>query len=452
MNPARLLKWKYSPSLLFAGTNTFCGVVFQLGVLYKLGVGARSDLYYASIIIPTVLYALTFGALNNVLVPMFVETKAHGNREEIVLFWNCMIVTLLGGLVLLVLFYYPVLLAFPLFFRKLAWIDLHQVSSIFLAFSLYQVLYIAVTTKNCFLFAQGRPVFAQMGVFCGWLVSLALLSQFHGSGSLARIPLCLLVGNVVALLFPNLGAKTFFYRAGLLKLQAASVASRAVPIAAGTSVGWLEPAIDTMIASTLKQGSLTIYYFFGRVMFYISTAIFSGYIQPVTKHLSELAGKGRWHDLRHRMNSVALHAGLLGVGLWTCSLVVFLLLGIVNFSFLRSYVAAFGQNFPVFLLLLGYLFGSLGYIVYSNGLYVLHRERFFLLASLATFPVGVGLKLLGVRLLGLRGLAAGTSVYWISWAAVLGACFWSVVGLSQRRARTLNSEPSYQDAAVELLK
>jgi hypothetical protein len=62
------------------------------------------------------------------------------------------------------------------------------------------------------------------------------------------------------------------------------------------------------------------------------------------------------------------------------------------------------------------------------------------------------LKLLGVRLFGLRGLAAGTSIYWIGWAAVLGACFWSAVGLSQRKARTLSSQPSYQDAAVELLK
>ena len=241
---------------------------------------------------PTVLYALAFGALNNVLVPMFVEAKAHGNREEIVLLWNCMIVTAVGGLALLVMFYYPVLLAFPLLFRRLAWLDSHQVASIFLAFSLYQIVFIAVATKNCFLFAWGPAVLAQTGVLCGWMVSLALLSRFHGSENLARIPLCLLAGNVIALFFPNLGPETFFYRPGLLKLHTVSVVSRTVPITAGTSVGWLEPAIDGVIASTMKQGSLTIYYFFGRVMFYIATAIFSGYIQPVSKYLSELAGEG----------------------------------------------------------------------------------------------------------------------------------------------------------------
>lgn len=449
MSPARLLKWKYSPSLLFAGTNTFCGVVFQLGALYKMGVGAHSDLYYASILIPTVLYTLAFGALNNILVLMFVEAKAHGNREEIVLLWNCMIFTITGGLSLLALFYYPALFAFPLLFRKLAWLDLREVSSIFLAFSLYQILFIAVATKNCFLFARGRPVFAQTGILCGWVVSLALLSRFHGSENLARIPLCLLAGNAVALLFPNLGAETFFYRPGLLRLQTASLISRTLPVTAGTSVNWLEPAIDGVIASTFKQGSLTIYYFFGRVMFYIATAIFSGYIQPVTKHLSELAGEGRWRNLRDRTNSVARHAMLLGFGLWACSLVVFFLLGIANISFLRAYVSAFSQNFPVFLLLLGYLFGALGYVVYSNSLYILGRERLFLIASLTTFSVGVLLKLAGARMLGLRGLAAGTSVYWLSYAMVLLLCF-----LWAARQRQSDSVPAaylsaFQETGIE---
>ena len=121
------------------------------------------------------------------------------------------------------------------------------------------------------------------------------------------------------------------------------------------------------------------------------------------------------------------------------SLVVFLLMSISKMAFLRTYVSAFGQNFPVFLLLLGYLFGTLGYAVYSNGLYVMHRERLFLWASLVTFPAGIVLKLLGAWLLGLRGLAAGTSVYWIVWASVLAVCFWWAVGLKQINARSARS-------------
>jgi peptidoglycan biosynthesis protein MviN/MurJ (putative lipid II flippase) len=448
----RLWRSRYSPSLLFSGANTLCGVVFQLGALYKLGVGARSDLYYASIIIPTVLYSLAFGALNNVLVPMFVEAKASAGGEQDALLWNCLFLTLGGGLVLLAVLYYPVLFGFPLLFRKLAWVDMAQVGKVLLAYSLYQILYTAVLTKNCSLFARGRPVAAQAGVFCGWVVSLSFLAGFHGSENLSRIPLCLVAGSTVALFFPNLGSEVFHYRAGLLRQHAVSMFSRTLPIAAGTSVGWLEPAIDGVIASTLKQGSLTIYYFFGRVMFYIATAIFSGYIQPATKHLAEAAGAGRWVELRRRTNSMAFNAVAVGLVISICALGVFLYLGIPKISFLRPYVVTFGQNLPVFLLLLGYLVGSLVYSVYSSSLYVMRRERLFLLASAITFPVGIFLKVLGARMLGLRGLAAGTSIYWVIWAAALAVCFSRAVGRSEKNAHSRVSSPSFQEQAVELLK
>ena len=79
---ARLLKWKYSPSLLFSGANTLCSVVFQFANLAMLGVGARSDLYFASIVMPMVLFTIAFGALNNVLIPMFVEARRTRRQKR----------------------------------------------------------------------------------------------------------------------------------------------------------------------------------------------------------------------------------------------------------------------------------------------------------------------------------------------------------------------------------
>src|SRR5579859_1043831 len=137
VNLRRLLRWKYSASLFSSGANTLCSVVFQLEVLRKLGVGTRSDLYYASIIIPTVLFTLVFGALTNVLVPMFVEAKARGCREETALLWNCLFITSLGGLTLMASAYFPARFFFPLLFHKLGWIDLHQVMTVIAAFCLY---------------------------------------------------------------------------------------------------------------------------------------------------------------------------------------------------------------------------------------------------------------------------------------------------------------------------
>lgn len=427
-NLLRLLNWKYSASLFFAAANTLCSAVFQLAVLYKLGVGAQSDLYYASILIPTVLYSLAFGALNNILVPMFTEAKANGDSEDTILFWDCLLLTIVGGLFLLVLLYYPVLAAFPLMFHNLSGVDVVQVRNILLAYSLYQVLYVALLTKNCFLFARGRPTLAQTGVFWGWFVSLFMLWRLHPIQDLSQIPVCLVAGNAVGLLFPNLERGAFFYRKSFLKRHTSSLVSRALPVAAGTSVGWIEPLIDGAIASTMKQGSLTIYYFLGRIMFYTATALFSGYVQPITKHLAELAGEGRYQELRRQTKNVVTTAVLLSLGILGFGLLLLLYLSTINIPTLRPYVSEFGHNLPVFFLLCGYLFGTLGYAIYSSSLYVLRRERLFLIASMIVFPAGIGLKVFCAHMFGLKGLATGTSIYWITYAVVLACCFsWAVM-------------------------
>jgi putative peptidoglycan lipid II flippase len=432
-NLERLLKWKYSPSLFLSGTNTLCSIAFQFGILFKLGVGARSDLYFASVVTPLVAYTLAFGALNSVLVPMFVEAKAKSDGEEVVLLWNCLFVTVVGASLLSVLLYYPVRFAFPFMFRRLAWVDLRQVASVLLMYSFYQLLYLSVLAKNCFLFARGRLVRAQMGVFCGWVVSLILLWRIHPVQSLGQIPFCLVAGNAVAFLFPSLGREVFFYRRGLLKQHTISLFARTWPVAAGCSASWVEPAVDGVIASTLRAGSLTIYFFFSRMMLYAVTSIFSGYVQPATKHLAELTAAGSLRKLRRQTRKIVVHGVLLGSGIVGLGLVALLLLGTARIPVLEPYVLIFRQNLLVFFLLLGYLFGALGQVGYSNSLYVLGRERLFMAGSLIVFPVGMIAKFLGARIFGLEGLAAGTSIYWLGYATFLFFCF--SLAMKQRHAK-----------------
>jgi peptidoglycan biosynthesis protein MviN/MurJ (putative lipid II flippase) len=426
--------------------------VFQLGILSKLGVGPRSDLYFASIVVPMVAFTLAFGALNNVLVPMFVEAKARGHREDTTLLWNCLLVIVVGGSLLLTFLYFSARFAFPVMFRNLVWIDLHQVAMVLVAYSLYQVLYLAVLTKNCFLFSQGHPLSAQAGVFCGWIASLGLLWSIHPSQSLGRVPLCLVCGNAFALLYPNVTRDVFSYRSGLLKAHAQSLFRRTFPVTAGCSVGWIEPAFDGVIASTMKQGSLTIYFFFARMMLSTVTSIFTGYVQPVTKHLAELAGASRWEELRYETWRVARNGVSLSVGVLTAGLFTLLFLGHSKSSLLRPYALSFGHNIPVFLLLLGYLFGALGHAVFSNSLYVLHREKLYLLATISALPAGVILKLAGARILDLPGLALGTSSYWFIYAGILGLCFSWAVTKQINAALSPTRTSDFDNDEVALLK
>lgn len=418
MNFSRLVRWKYSPTLLLAGANTLCAAIFQLGILWKLGVGAQSDLYFASIVVPMVLYTLAFGALNNVLIPMFVETRATVQTESTLL-WNSMLMVVGAGVLLLLLMYYPVLYLLPVMFRKLAWIDLGQVGKVLLVYSAYQTLFSLLAVKNCFLLARERHVVMQMGVFCGWFVSLFLVVFVNPVHALWRIPLCLVVGNAVALAFPNLRRESFGYHREFFRSQSVSLASRVLPVAFGGSVTKIEPIVDGVIASFFKEGSLTIFYFFCRVMFYVSSVTFSGYVQPEQKQLADAARGGRWKTLSHGTSVLTLRAVLISTGLLSAIICACAVLFICGFASVKTYVAYFTGEFLVFFLLLGYLYGLVAGVAYANSLYVVRREKLFLFVSVVLFPLGVLLKIMGAYLMNLPGLAAGTSLYWLIYAGSL---------------------------------
>lgn len=441
MSPARLLKWKYSPSLLFSGANTLCSVVFQFANLSKLGVGARSDLYFASIVMPMVLFTIAFGALNNVLIPMFVEAKGSGQGEELAAFWNSVFVTFLGGLLLLAALYYPMLYAFPRMFRKLAWIDSQQVGRAVLIYSIYQVLFCVLAVKNCYLFAQRRATSAQISVFCGWLLSLFLLWRIHPIRNLGQIPLCLVAGNALALVFPNLGRATFTYKRGFFRAHLASLVSRNLPLIFGGSVSRVEPLFDGVLASFCREGSLTIYYFFGRIMLYMGTITFSGYMQPEQTRMAELARDEQWDALRLRTRRVALRSVIISLVLLAGGILFLAALYFLRFRPAMPYFRYFSDDLPVFFLMLGYLVGMLASIAYSNSLYVLREERLFLVASVGVLPLGVLLKFCGAYVYRLRGLGLGTSLYWILNAAALAYAFSWSLGKRRTASELLISGP-----------
>jgi len=420
-------------------------VVFQFANLAKLGVGARSDLYFASIVMPLVIYTIAFGGLNNILIPMFVEAKANEKREETTAFWNCLLVTLAGGSLLLAVLYYPMLYVFPLLFRKLAWIDPLQTGRVLLAYSAYQILYCALAVKNCYLFAQERPVSAQISVLCGWMVSIFMIWRLHPIQNLGEIPLCLVAGNALALVFPNLGRPAFSYRRGFFRVHVSSLVSRNLPLMAGGLVSRVEPLFDGVLASLCREGSLTIYYFFGRIMLYVSTITFAGYMQPEQKRLAEIGRDERWDLLRIRTRALALRAVavttiLLGAGLFGLAL-----LFLSGFGPAMPYFRYFSDDLPVLFLMLGYLVGLLIGLAYANSLFVIREERLFFIVTLSALPLGVLLKFFGAYEYSLRGLASGTSLYWLVYATALAIAFsWSI----GRRGRA--SEPLGYGAVSKL--
>jgi peptidoglycan biosynthesis protein MviN/MurJ (putative lipid II flippase) len=428
------VSWYRVWPLFLAGLNTVLSVGFQLSSIYRLGVGASSDLYYAATIITAVLYTIVFDAVSNVLIPMFVEKASQGNNEHAVLLWNSLLGT--AGLSLLILLgaYVPLLYLFPLIFKNLSIVYAGQIGRILIAYALYQSLFCAVTVKNCFLFAEGKPVAAQFGTLVGWVLSLFLVWQIDITSDVSRIAYCLALGNLLTLLFPNLNRSAFVYRAGRFGSHMRALFTRAAPLTSGSVILKGEALLDGALASICGVGSLTVYHVFTRMLLAVSTIVNSGYVQPVTKELAEAAGSNRWKDLRRETGGAAFKSALASIFILMPLALPFVLVRAVDVPRLVVYVQIIEQNFGVFLLLLGYLLGSLVWKVYANGLFVLRKERLFAVVCLSTFAVGFLLKILGTSMYRLSGLAAGTSLYWLLSAAAMAVAFRRSVSRSQIRS------------------
>jgi peptidoglycan biosynthesis protein MviN/MurJ (putative lipid II flippase) len=404
-----------------AGINTLCSVVFQLGILQKLGVGARSDLYYAAILVPLVLYSVFLGPLNSILIPMFVEASEERGKAQ-GLFWNTLIVIVVGGALILSISYLPTVWLFRILFKKLIWIDMRQVADIVLIYSAYQVVFAALSAKNCYLFARGRALSAQLGIFAGWVVSGLLLWRAGPIGNLSQIPSYLLIGTAFALAIPNLGKDILQWHRRYLNPHVSSLLSRSLLLTVGSSISKVEPLFDGIVASFCSQGDVTIYFFFSRVLLYLTTVVYSGYVQPATKQLAESATERQWDALRRGTHAVTAYS--IALSLLMLALCGFALFGISRLAplSLRGYAKMFHAT-AVLYLMTGYLVGLLACATYANSLIILRSEKVYVLASsLIIFP-GIAFKIAGAHWFGLRGLALGSSLYWIAYAGIVAHLF-----------------------------
>jgi peptidoglycan biosynthesis protein MviN/MurJ (putative lipid II flippase) len=433
-------------TVLLASLNTVLSSVFQLLVVYRLGVGGRSDLYYAATIATVVVFTIFLDPLSNVLIPMFVERASNQSDERRNLLWNSMLVVFAGGLAIVLVIYFPIRLIFPLIFKSLRWASPGEVGKIVISYSLYQMLFGAITVKNCYLFASGKPAAAQLNLLVSWIISLILLSQVNIAGDVSRIAYCLVVGNAVGLILPNLDRWTLNYREGHFRSHVSALIQRAGPLTSGSAVFRAESLLDGAISSFFGAGSLTVYQLFSRMLLSISTIINSGYIQPVTKHLAEAAGQERWDALRRQARSSAFWSSAASLACLVPLVPIFLFLHARPIRVLDIYVRLFERYYAVFLLMLGYLVGSLIWKVYATGLIVLRRERLFAFLCVATFLAGVIFKIFGAYSAGLAGLALGTSIYWILGAASMAGGFWK--SLRANRSMTWARSPELSSEIV----
>ncbi len=421
-----------------AGVNTVLASAFQLLVVYRLGVGERSDLYFGATIAVIAIFTLFLDPLNNILIPMFVETDEHEDKVE--LLWNTILFVVAAGALIGVLTWFGMRVSFPLIYGGLNGANSVSVSRILASYSIYLVLYGGITVKNCYLFASNRPIAAQLNLSVSWIVSLALLYRFEIATDVSRIADCLVAGSIVGLSLPNIGRLRFVFRPKQFRAHLTTLIKRGVLLASGSAVFKAESLLDSAIASFFGAGSLTVYQLFSRMLLSVSTIINSGYIQPVTNHLAEAAKHGHWNALARQARKFGFWASAASVACLLPIVPVLLLLHARPTPALNVYMEIFERHWAVFLLMLGYLIGSVMWKVYATGLIVLRREQTFAVICAATFVIGILFKVAGAYISGLNGLASGTSLYWL-----LGT---TAMAMSFREALKKNRSRSWEGLAA----
>lgn len=434
------MRRKYWP-LAFSLSSGAMTLVFYVLIVHRYGVGKSSDLVFALSLLPNVLYTVTFGQLNEILVPYFVSRE----RPELAAtaFWNvaaavAVIGTVFGGTIFL-----PMTSLAPVLFHAATEnLPPGVIRNLLLSAVAYNLIISLLVVKNSYLVSVGCASLMQFVMTAGNAVSVAWLWQFGQAEYPLQILGAQIVGAGFALLCPVAGTKFSGYLPGHWREHLSEAFERVRWLVVSASVTRTEPLFDSIIAGFLGTGAITIYYLFQRVVGFSHAVVQNGYILPFTKEASELA-RHNPSELRRAVSKGAVESSGATLVLLLASALGFALMQLLPLPALQAYAAVYQQHAAVFFLLFGYGVFTLTTKTYATGLYVMRNERLFTIVSVVIFLVGMGAKILAAGRWGLPGLALGSSLASVSYAGVLALVFLYASG--KRLAVFSVSQPLPQD-------
>jgi peptidoglycan biosynthesis protein MviN/MurJ (putative lipid II flippase) len=390
--------------LLLALINGALALAFYSLVVHRYGVGGLTDLVFATGLLVNLLYTVTLGQLNEVLVPYFIQL---GEEDRIATaYWNLTAAVLTGGALLAAGLFFPLARLAPLIFPGIAAQDscwLHQL--LWLNCS-YCVIFCAWTVKSCFLVARGRCCLMQSLLLLGNGSAVLWLAVFARPQEPAQIVVAQLISAAVLLLFPVAGTSLAHYQPGHIRHHVVEAYGRIRWLVVNAAICRAEPLFDSIIAAYIGSGAVTVFYLFQRLVGFTHAVVQNGYLLPLSRRLAEHAHGNRFRSLLREGTAEALAI--------TAALLAATAAGLVGLRWVpvpafHSFARVFQQHGVLLLLLAGYAAGVILVKIYSTVLYILRREYFYLQVSLAGFVAGVLLKVSGACWLGLPGLALGNS-------------------------------------------
>ena len=396
-----------------AALNMILGFVFQWLPVLRLGVGASTDAFLFSAIVPQIVLAIGALGLTVVLTPVLAVADPESFRTSA---WTCAHGVFLGAVVVngLLFVFAPVWVPWvvPGFQAPTQDLATSLVRVQLIATVLTAVL--AVTWAACYAREQFLWV-ETAGVIASAAGLLVLWGTIDRLGVLGAVWALVARSAVqVALLVPALGRFTPpVWRAP----QVQQVWRRLLPVARGSIWYKSDPLVERFFASFSAPGQLSLFHLASQCYAAGTQIVTKALINPVGPALARAAAGSRWTEFSQSSRRRLLEILTLTVAV---SIGVALIAEPLGRLILGSRTASTDvSTFAMLMVVLGGMLigGACGQMSASS--FVAYGDtRTPTAVGVAVFTIGVPLKALLLWQFGIAGLAAATSISTIATAVI----------------------------------
>lgn len=409
---------------VLATANLATGFVGQWLVLRLIGIGRETDALYAALGLPLAIFTLLATPVTAVMSPLLAGlSKEEARRQSS----GMALLLLLASVPITVLLYGGA----PLWTRLLLpgfegpdqalVVELAQIHALALPLSAHHgVVWASVASRDRFVAGEASQAIVSV-LSTVAIYPVALTWGVVGVAWLFSIRAGL---RVVAMLPLSDVRPSFRLRGSGIR----KVCSLTFPLALSTGYYSLGELLDRFLVSWAPPGALSLLNLATSLQTAGAGIVNRSVFARLAPKFGVLAKEARFSDLAHMAGRSSMFAS--GVGL--ASLLFVLLVGYPLLGLLVGRGGVDESNVRTLwsytLALSGIVWGGATLQVYSQGLFALGESRRASIAVSVAYTIGLGLKLLGFLLLGVLGLALGTSLYYGLCTATTWRVFRKAVG------------------------
>ena len=396
-------------------SSLLLSIAIQWQILVGLGLGAMTDAYFASQVVPTVLMVIIGSSISHVLVPFIIEmtpSERHVNTWGLILVF----VAIFGSLSVLLFVAAPVWVAllFPGFPSELVelTIRMSRILSFVLLFGGLSAVLAAVYQ------AQHRFLVPEVWMLVSIIVMLAGVTLGLSTYGIILVAWLSLFRYVLQSVFLLAGMPRPAFGGFRLSVLG-ELWRRARPLLLGSSIYKTGPIIDRNLASLAPTGGLTIIAFAQQLYAIVLTIADKAVATPFIAIASTLLKEGKHEAVRSmywRLWGWSLIASLLFwgaivlAGEWALDL--FLGYGLVKPDDIATLSAVMN-------IMGGMLAGGITGQLSAAGLYACKKSGAVARIAIVNFIIASLIKVAGFFYMGLYGIVIGIVAYQVLNAAVL---------------------------------